>query len=319
MPQDKSIQLTLTSQLMWTVRQFFNQRGFVEVAGPSIQRAVQIPFGRHFGVSHGKLQGNLSQGDGLVLTETLADLKRLVSIDPVFRPETPNDPNHLMQYRLIYCRFAGSLDDAFLLIESLIASLRSVFLSSDQQLFKTDHLANFQTPFARLKYEEAARLAGVASNQDFSYRDQLTIVKKSNKQAVFVQNGPAKLAPTHFDYKQSRKNNLSFDLLAPHGGEIASGGVIETDEKVLRRQIENSDYRKASLEAGNVDFDKNIEPYIKAIGTLSGGPHVTAAISFERTLQYMFGTRTIAEAAVYPTPVREAGVDPFQAAVPPMP
>jgi aspartyl/asparaginyl-tRNA synthetase len=318
MPHDKSIQLTLTSQLMWTVRQFFHQRSFFEVASPCIQNAVPTPFGRHFDVSHGKLQGNLSQGDGFVLTETLADLKRLVTIDPVFRPEKANDPNHLMQYHLIYCRFAGTLDDAFFLVESLISNLRSVYLSSSQQLFKTDHLANFQTPFRRLKYAEAARLAGVGPNEDFSYKDQLTIVKKSNKQAVFVQNGPAKLAPTHFDYKQSRKNNLSFDLLAPLGGEIASGGVIETDEAVLRSQIENSDYRKASLEAGNVDFDRNIEPYIKAVGTLSG-PHVTAAISFERTLQYLFGTQTIGEATVYPTPVREDRLDVFRAAIPPCP
>ncbi|HPD07391.1 MAG TPA: asparagine--tRNA ligase [Candidatus Bipolaricaulis sp.] len=293
--------LRLRDAVLWAIRSFFHERGFVATEAPVLVGTAVEGTTTLFPLDYFGTPAYLSQSGQLYLEATCAALGKVYWIGPVFRAEKSKTRRHLTEFWMAEAEQAfldheGNLalqeDLVRYVVESVVAERPRDLgeLERDPSLLRRE----VAEPFARVTYHEAVALvqaAGVAMEvgDDFGAPAEDALSQHFGR-PVFVERFPAAIKPFYMKHDPMRPDlALCADLIAPEGyGEIIGGSQRVDREEELLAQL-----REAGLPE---------DPYRWYLDLRRWGavPHSGFGLGVERTVQWIAGIPHIREAIPFP-------------------
>ena len=288
--------LKIRAKLLDAARYWFNNNGYVEVNGPTIIPAIGNLSGS-FDIKYFDKKAYLSQGLQPYAGTILAKLEKVYTIAPTFRAESTSDQRHLTEYWRIEIAQKSGLQTMIEFQESLIAYIcHSLSMNCEAELQYMSRLAKdlaeVQTPFPRLTYDEVTALLQedgftIVWGQKLNWEMENHLSLKFNT-PFFITEFP--LSPETVmceSHPNKPELALSADLIAPEGyGEIGSGGKIVNESQLIERMEEES------IPYADQIWYKNL---LNVSGTNSG--FVTGV---ERLVQWICKLSSIKETTAFP-------------------
>ena len=306
----------ITHQQMTAIRGWLAKEDFIEIFPPHLTGIRERPFMKTFKVSSPELkfEGALRVSANYFLAETVSQIKRAYAITSSFRPGaltgTEADRFRLLEFQLGELWREGDFGELLEFSERLLSNTISALLGENSllPLARAKELEKIRFPLPRIPYKKAMEEVGGKPGQQFTPQQQLALVSAHGSSPVFVTHFPTDLAPTSQDLSDMRRDStqrvLSFDLFAPFGGEIMTGGQLETDRDTLTTQMKESRFLRELVAAGGTY--EQVEPYIAAVSRLDS-PYVRMGFGFERLSQFLMGTEGIDKATYIPLMARRRG------------
>ena len=288
------------------IRNWLAKEGFVEIFPPHLTRVKKRPFVPTFEVSSPELnfEGALRVSANYFLAETVSQVSRAYSITPTFRAEQDTRPSALTEFQLGEVWREGNFDDLLTFSENLLSNARSALLdeSSPVSLAQARLLEKINFPLPRVTYEEAIKRVGGEFGETFTPHQELALMRTFGSTPIFITHFPPEFDTCFSDMRQdSNKRMLGFELRSPLGGELMSGGELETDRQTLLDQFQHSRFLKELIKLGG--SEEQLVPYVNAISRLVT-PHFRMAFGFERLTQFLLRAKRIEDASLFPVRVR---------------
>jgi len=298
----KSAVMKVRAKILEAARSWFKRHGYLEVHGP-----ILIPA---FGELSSNLEVKYFDGRAYLMgglypyTEVFAaNLGKVYTISPVFRPEKVKTSRHLIEYWRIEAAFPdGDMDRLLQVEEELVCYISRSLVEEAREELKIvgrdiEDLKRVRPPFPRLTYDEAIKILQedgfkVYWGMMFSWEHERCLSLRFNK-PFFILEFPIGIETYFYQTHPERQYvTLTVDLLAPEGyGELSSGGqpIIDKGE-FLRRMKEE----RLSPEEQRWYLD------LKKIGST---PHFGFALGVERLTQWICKLEHIKEATAFPRSV----------------
>lgn len=291
----------IRDQVIWAIRKFFHDRGFVLIDSPILTGSIGEEAGTLFATEYFKLgKAYLAQTGQLYLEAACMSLRNVFCFGPTFRAEKSLTRRHLTEFWMIegemaYCDHECSLK----IQEEMVAFVaRWVLDTCREHLDKLERdlskLEAIQTPFPRLDYGEAVEILQKEGSEtkwgdDLGAEDE-TILSNRYDRPVFIVNYPKHAKA--FYMKENPDNPetvLCADLLASEGyGEIIGGSQREDDHDKLLARI-----REEKLPEEAYAWYLDLRKY----GSV---PHAGFGLGIERTVTWMCGIHHLREAIPFP-------------------
>lgn len=293
--------LRVRDAVLWAIRAFFRERGFVATEAPVIVGTAVEGTTTLFPLDYFGTPAYLSQSGQLYLEATCMALGKVYWIGPVFRAEKSKTRRHLTEFWMAeaeqaFLDHAGNLalqeDLVRYVVEAVVAERARELgeLERDPEVLRKEVAG----PFARVTYHEAVeiiRKAGVPleAGDDFGAPAEDALSNHFGR-PVFVERFPAAIKPFYMKRDPAHPDlALCADLIAPEGyGEIIGGSQrVDTEEELVAQ------LREAHLPE---------EPYRWYIDLRRWGsvPHAGFGLGVERTVQWIAGIPHIREAIPFP-------------------
>ncbi len=293
--------LRVRDGVIFAIREFFHERGFICLDSPILTRAVGEEAGTLFETEYFDLgAATLAQTGQLYVEAGAMAFGRVYCFGPTFRAEKSKTRRHLTEFWMLEPEMAWyDWQDNMALQEELVVHLAERALGehrSDLEALERDLtvLERVQAPFPRLDYGEAVDLlrekgSAIEWGQDLGGEDQ-TILTTQFDRPVFVHSFPKKIKA--FYMKEHPENTdlvLCNDLFAPEGyGEIIGGSQREDDHDRLVARI-----REEGLPLDAYDWYLDLRKY----GSV---PHSGFGLGLERTVSWICGLDHLREAIPFP-------------------
>jgi asparaginyl-tRNA synthetase len=290
--------MKIRGKLLDAARCWLNQRGYIEVHGPTIIPAVGDWPG-YFEVKYFDKKAYLTQGLQPYANAFVASLGKIYTIAPTFRAEKLRTRRHLTEYWRIEVAQQCDLDTIIGVQEQLVAHIcRSLSKEAMEELKclsrRVKDVVKVQTPFPRLTYDEVIDMLqrngfniSWGQNVDGELENHLSL--RFNR-PFFITEFPVGIQT--FLYKSHPKKSeltLSVDLLAPEGyGEIGGGGQMIDEKEVLLKKM-----AEEKIEPSDQQWYMNLVQY----GSV---PHSGFVIGLERLIQWICKLEHIKEASAFP-------------------
>ena len=282
-------------------REFFEERGFLEVHTPKIVGAGAEGGATLFTLDYFGRKAFLAQSPQLYKQMLMAGIPRVYEITPYFRAEKFHTTRHLNECWGIDCEiaFIDSQEDVMRVLEDLVHYILSkVSKECVKELEILNVKLNTQSkPFKRLTYKEALEILKnkgikVEWGEDFSDREEATLgeeMLKEGHELYFIIEYPWETKPFYI----MRKGELSeaFDL-DYKGLEIASGGQREHRYEELVRNI-----KEKGLNPEDFEFYLNAFKY-------GMPPHGGFGLGLERLLTKMLNFSNVREVVIFPRDIQ---------------
>src|SRR5262245_34225039 len=253
--------LRVRHEVIDAVRDFFNSRGFILTDTPIITPSACEGTTTLFPVEYLEDQrAYLTQSGQLYVEANAMALGRVYCFGPTFRAEKSKTRRHLTEFWMVEPEVAyATLDDVIELAEGLVVEVVGRVLDRRARELKalerdTTALASLTRPFARITYDDAAKLLKEKGlpfewGGDFGSPDE-TALSEHFKGPVCVTGYPSAIKAFYFKPQEGRPEvSLSVDVLAPEGyGEIIGGGQRIDDYDLLLRRIEEHKLPKEAFE-----------------------------------------------------------------------
>ena len=293
--------MTVRAGLVRFIREFFDNRGFVNMDTPVFTPNACEGTTTLFETDYFGDKAYLTQSGQLYNEATAAAFRKVYCFGPTFRAEKSKTRRHLIEFWMVEpeVAFAG-LDDIIRLAEDFIVEIVGRSLESYRTLLvdvlerDVTRLEKVQPPFPRLSYDDAASmLAGKGAafeyGGDFGGTDE-TMISEEYDRPVFVHRFPAAIKAFYMQPDPANpKLSLSVDLLAPEGyGEIIGGGERIHDRALLEKRLEEAGLPKKA-------FQWYLD--LRRYGTF---PHAGFGLGVERTLSYICGLTHVRETIAFP-------------------
>jgi len=293
--------LRVRHEIVNTIRDFFNDRGFVLVDTPILTPAAcegtttlfQVPY-------FDDATAYLTQSGQLYNEANALALGRVYAFGPTFRAEKSKTRRHLTEFWMVEPEVAYStLDDVTALAEGLVVSVVGRVLETRQRELATLErdttiLERVQSPFPRLSYDDAATALKEEGlpfewGGDFGSPDETALANRFER-PVIVHRFPAAIKAFYMKPDPERPElSLSVDVLAPEGyGEIVGGGQRLDDYELLSERI---DTQQLPREAFEWYLD------LRRYGSV---PHGGFGMGLERVVAWICGLEHVREAIPYP-------------------
>ncbi|MEP6474422.1 MAG: amino acid--tRNA ligase-related protein, partial [Gemmatimonadota bacterium] len=186
-------------EVVQSIRDFFNDRGFILVDTPILTGAIGEDAGNLFSTDYFDLgKAYLAQTGQLYVEAAAAALGRVYCFGPTFRAEKSKTRRHLTEFWMVEPEVAfNNSDDNMRLQEDLVAYVVGRALERRAEELKelerdTAPLLKVQAPFPRISYSDAvARLATLGSEMTWGKDlggDDETLLAKEYDRPVFVFN-----------------------------------------------------------------------------------------------------------------------------------
>lgn len=293
--------LRIRDAVLWAIRAFFKERGFVATEAPIIVGTAVEGTTTLFPIDYFGEPAYLSQSGQLYLEATCMALGRVYWIGPCFRAEKSKTRRHLTEFWMAEAEAAFLEHEGNLrLQEDLVRYIvEYVVTERERELLELGRdperlLAQVQEPFARITYKEAIKIirshgVPIDYSDDFGAPAEDALSKHFGR-PVFVERYPKEIKP--FYMKRDPKDPsvvLNADLIAPEGyGEIIGGSQRVDSEEELLAQLE-----EACLP---------VEPYRWYIDLRKWGsvPHSGFGLGVERTVAWIAGVDHIRTTISFP-------------------
>jgi nondiscriminating aspartyl-tRNA synthetase len=283
----------IRSRILKAIRDFLDERGFIELNTPKIVSAATEGGTALFPISYFEREAFLNQSPQLYKQMLMASgFDRVYEIAPIFRAEEHDTTKHLNEATSIDVEVAF-VDHEYVmtLLEQLIAFVYSQMVDYPG-LAKLDvNLEVPKVPFRRITYNEAIDLLYDASEriewgEDFSTSAEHTLGKIIGE-LYFITDWPCAIKPFYAQPAAAEGICNAFDLMHPRL-ELSSGSQRVHSYELLRENIESK-----GLSVDNFEF------YLDAF-RYGMPPHAGWGLGAERLLMCMLGIGNIREVVLFP-------------------
>jgi asparaginyl-tRNA synthetase len=293
--------LRIRHQVIRSIREFFDSRGFVLFDAPIFTPAACEGTSTLFETDYFDLgKAYLTQSGQLYGEAGAMAFGKVYVFGPTFRAEKSKTRRHLTEFWMVEPEVAfNDLDDNMDLAEAFLEHIVQSVLThrrADLETLgrNTAMLENVRRPFPRVTYDEAAEILR-KNGVDFQWGNDLggtdeTTVSAQFDRPVMVHRYPAEVKA--FYMKRDPKNPklaLAVDVLAPEGyGEIIGGSQREDDLNALLGRIKEQDLPQEA-------FEWYID--LRRYGSV---PHSGFGLGVERTVSWICGLEHLREAIPFP-------------------
>ncbi len=292
--------LRVRSEVSQAIRDFYYQRGFVNIDSPILTPAACEGTSTLFETDYFGDKAYLSQSGQLYLEPAAAAFGKVYCFGPTFRAEKSKTRRHLMEFWMVepevaFLEFEGLCDLAEEFICFLVARVlercRPELATLERDVTKLEKIV---APFPRIEYGEAIEILRAKGNSiqwgDDLGGDEETLLAEHFDRPVMVRRYPAAMKAFYMQPDpQNPEVALAVDVLAPEGyGEIIGGSQRIHDHDLLLRRIEE---HKLPIEAFQWYLD------VRKYGSY---PHSGFGMGLERFVSWMCGLSHLREATAYP-------------------
>ncbi|MDW8141704.1 MAG: asparagine--tRNA ligase [Candidatus Bipolaricaulota bacterium] len=302
--------LRLRHEVMQSIRDFFDERGFIATESPILTPSACEGTTTLFEVDYFEEKAYLSQSGQLYLEATAMALGKVYWIGPAFRAERSKTRKHLTEFwmaeaEVAFCDHEENLQLQEELVKYVIERALTRRTRELKELERKTELLErgLREPFARITYEESLKLVNellsekIAAGEveklqwgdDFGAPHEEALGAHFGR-PVFVEFFPAKMKAFYMEPKPDNPDLvLAADLVAPEGyGEIIGGS----------QRISNIDLLRERLRA----FGLPEEPYSWYIDLrkYGGVPHAGFGLGVERLTSWIAGIEHLREAIPFP-------------------
>lgn len=302
--------LRLRHEVMQSIRDFFDDRGFIATEAPLLTPSACEGTTTLFEVDYFEEKAYLSQSGQLYLEATAMALGRVYWIGPAFRAERSKTRKHLTEFwmaeaEVAYCEHPQNLKLQEELVKYVIERCLAKRARELKELERQTEMLEsvVREPFARITYEESLQLVNdllkekitAGEIEKLSWGDDFGAPHEEALGAhfgrpVFVEFFPAKMKAFYMEPKSDNPDlALAADLIAPEGyGEIIGGSQRISDINLLRQRLK--------------DFGLPEEPYNWYIDLrkYGGVPHAGFGLGVERLTSWIAGIEHLREAIPFP-------------------
>jgi asparaginyl-tRNA synthetase len=293
--------LRVRHEVIDAVRDYFNTRGFILADTPIFTPSACEGTTTLFPVQYfDDATAYLTQSGQLYNEANAMALGRVYCFGPTFRAEKSKTRRHLTEFWMVEPEVAyATLEDIIDLAEGLVVDIIGRVLERRAKELKvlerdTTKLAAIKAPFARITYDDAARVLKEKGlpfewGGDFGSPDE-TALSDHFAGPVAVTGYPSAIKAFYFQPVAGRPEvSRSVDVLAPEGyGEIIGGGQRIDDFDLLLKRIEE---HKLPREAYEWYLD------LRRFGSV---PHAGFGMGIERVVSWICGLEHLREAIPYP-------------------
>ena len=293
--------LKVRHEAIFSLRSFFNERGFILIDTPILTGSIGESAGTLFEVPYFDMgSAYLAQTGQLYLEAACIAFGKVFNFGPTFRAEKSKTRRHLTEFWMLeaevaYLDNAGNLQ----LQEDMICALVRDVLSRCGEELKilgrdVGRLEKVTPPFPRIDYGEAVKWLqqqgqAIEWGSDLGAEDETLLANRYEK-PVFVVNYPKKAKAFYMkENPDDPQTVLCADLLAPEGyGEIIGGSQREDDhDKLLARIHEEK-------------LPEHAYTWYLELRRFGSVPHSGFGIGLERTVTWLCGSHHIREAIPFP-------------------
>ena len=295
-------------EVVWAIREFFNQRDFTLVDSPILTGAIGEEAGNLFATEYFDLgTAYLAQTGQLYIEAAAAALGSVYCFGPTFRAEKSKTRRHLTEFWMVEAEVAFADSDANMRLQedfisyvvARVLERRAAELAELER--DTAPLERITGPFPRISYTDAvAKLNQLGS--DISWGSDLggddeTLLAKEYDRPVFVHDYPKEVKAFYMkENPADPRTVLNNDCLAPEGyGEIIGGSQREDDHDRLLARI-----RQQGLDPAAYGWYLDLRKYgtfvhsgfglglERTVAWICGLPHIREAIAFPRQLHRLY-------------------------------
>jgi nondiscriminating aspartyl-tRNA synthetase len=283
------------STVLKALRDFFHQKGFVEVRTPKIIASATEGGAELFEVKYFDRTAYLAQSPQLYKEQLTTVFEKVFEIGPYFRAEESHTGRHVSEFTSVDIEQAfADMDDVMRLLEdAVVYVVKNVIDVNGRELKSLGvELKPPRTPFPRITYEEAVEIlksmgVSISYGEDFGTPHLRALAKKFHSY-YFITGFPTDIKPFYIQPSSGDpKVSESFDLMY-QWLELASGGTRISDGGLLRKRLEEKGLNPASF-----------EDHLKVFSY--GMPvHAGWGLGFERLLMVLTRRTNIRETILFP-------------------
>lgn len=292
--------MRIRAEVMAASRDFFNDRGFVNVDAPIITANACEGTTNLFQIDYFEDQAYLSQTGQLYMEAAALALGKVYCLGPAFRAEKSKTRKHLTEFWMI------EPEVAFLTFEENLAMQEEYVAYVIQRVLKTraaelkllerdtSKLADITAPFPKISYDDAVKLlqekgSEIQWGDDLGAPDE-TLLGEHFQKPVFVHRFPSAIKAFYMKPDPDRPEvALGADLIAPDGyGELIGGGQRIDDYDLLVQRIQEHDL---PMEAFGWYLD------LRKYGSV---PHGGFGLGIERFVAWISGVEHVRETSPFP-------------------
>ena len=314
------------SRLSWSVHNFFQEQGFIQIHTPVITTSDCEGAGEMFAVlaqEIGKSEAGkekqsrefFGKGAGLTVSGQLqAEVYALALGDvytfgPTFRAENSHTSRHLSEFWMIepemaFCDLRKNMEIAEqmlkYLLEDVLKNCREDMALFDKFIEKgvLNKLKGVvDNDFGHITYGEAIEELRKARKKfefpvswgiDMQAEHERYLTEEIYRKPLIVTDYPAAIKPFYMRVNDDGKTVAAMDILVPGIGEIVGGSQREERYDVLLSRMEG-----AGIDAEAYGWYLDLRKY----GSV---PHSGFGLGFERLVQYVTGMANIREVIPFP-------------------
>ncbi|HEV3485717.1 MAG TPA: asparagine--tRNA ligase [Vicinamibacterales bacterium] len=299
-PRQQAI-LRVRHEVIDTVRDFFNSRGFVLADTPIFTPSACEGTTTLFPVQYFEQEtAYLTQSGQLYNEANAMALGRVYCFGPTFRAEKSKTRRHLTEFWMVEPEMAyAQLDDVMDLAEALVVDVVGRVLEKRKTELKilerdTSKLEAVTAPFPRISYDEAAKMLNEKGlpfewGGDFGSPDETALSEQFDR-PICVHRYPSAVKAFYMKPDPQRPEvALCVDVLAPEGyGEIIGGGERIDDYELLLQRIKEHDLPQDAFE------------WYLDLRRFGSVPHGGFGMGIERVVSWICGLDHLREAIPYP-------------------
>jgi nondiscriminating aspartyl-tRNA synthetase len=283
----------IRSRMLKVVRNFFIDRGFIEINTPKIVSAATEGGTALFPITYFEREAFLNQSPQLYKQMLIASgLDAVFEIAPIFRAEEHDTTKHLNEATSI------DVEVAFVTMEEVMQLLESLVAHVYAEIAPYPGLKSFAldfevppTPFRRITYDQAIDILAAEGTElewgeDFSTAHE-HIIGKAIGEHYFITDWPCTIKPFYAQPIEGTDICDAFDLMHPRL-ELSSGSQRVHSYELLKERIESKGLAPESFEF-----------YLNAF-RFGMPPHAGWGLGVERLLMTMLGLENVREAVLFP-------------------
>jgi len=281
----------IQSEIMHSFREFFYNKGYLEVQPPSIISAASEGGTDLFPVEYFEKKAYLAQSPQLYKQMLIGSFEKVFMITPVWRAEKHNTIRHLNESRQM--DIEAAFTDQMSIMKELEEALKFIVKNVIERCSNELKVLKLELKIPKgvyLSYEEAIKKVSGKLGEDFTPEQERKLCEMYLGDVVFTHSWPSAIKPFYIMPKgEDPKAKISegFDALY-NGIEISSGGQRIHIPKLL---IERIKAKKLN--------PKDFESYVNSFRY--GSPqHSGWSIGLERFTQTLLRLDNIREAVLFP-------------------
>lgn len=299
--------MRVRSQLISSIRNFFDSRGFVCFDSPILTPAACEGTSTLFEVDYFEDKAYLTQSGQLYIEAAAMALGKVYCFGPTFRAEKSKTRKHLTEFWMVEPEVAYmELDGLMDLAEDFLVALVSDVLTNCKEELKvlerdTSKLETLKKPFQRVSYKEAVDIVNKKGvefkcGDDFGAPQEEALGSQYDR-PVMVHRFPTSVKAFYMQPDPKDPScALCVDVIAPEGyGELIGGSQRIHDYKLLEDRIKEHKLPPEAFEwyldlrrFGTVPhsgFGAGLE---RLVAWITGNEHVRQCIPFPRMLYKIY-------------------------------